>query len=74
MRFITSSCFTARLQWMSSDKQNEIKAQKTNPRAIETSKPFASTMSPPLGLASAAASDGESEGRRNGIAAQRGRG
>jgi hypothetical protein len=43
---------------MSSDKQSEIKAQKTNPRAMETSKPFASTMSPPLGLASAAASDG----------------
>jgi len=40
--------------WMNNDREAETKAQKPKPMTIDKSQPFRSTISPPLGLASAA--------------------
>ena len=40
--------------WMNNDREAETKAQKPKPMTIDKSQPFMSTISPPLGLASAA--------------------
>ena len=39
---------------MNNDREAETKAQKPKPMTIDKSQPFMSTISPPLGLASAA--------------------